>query len=163
MQLMKKLKIILQSNITYIFLCLFLLFFVIVFTKIITYESEFNGNETTIMGIVKNYKITDNKLSILVASKEDIICNYYFKNDNFKTKNLIGSKIILTGNLIIPSQNTIPNTFNYKNYLYNNGMFYTFKIESYKYIESNNIFYIIILKPSKKFNVVCKIFPFSCS
>ena len=138
---MKKLKIILQCNVTYFFLFLFLCFFVLVFTQFIQYESKFAGDETKIKGIVKSYKITDTKLIIEVDSIEPIICNYYFKDKKVSTKNLIGSEIELDGKLSRPNSNTLPNTFNYKRYLYNKGIFYTFSVSNFTYEENLNIFY----------------------
>ena len=142
---MTKLRIILQSKYLYIFLIIFLLIYAIYSTIIIKHNSIYT-NETIFKGIVNNYKIDGNKVSILFKDKENLIGVYYLKNTNekqyFLDNLLYGSFIEINGDLINPSNNTIPNTFNYKNYLYNKRIYKTINIDNIKIDNSNiNFFY----------------------
>jgi len=132
---MKKLRIILQSKILYIILILISLLFCFIFTKTISYTSKYS-TETSFEGIVSNYNIDGNKLTINFYDKEKLIGNYYFKTksekENFINKINYGSYVKIDGNLKEPSNNTISNTFNYKEYLYNKRI--------YKIIDISNIY-----------------------
>ena len=99
--------------------------------------------------IVSNYEFNGNKLSITLDGKEDLIGTYYISNyqELIKLKDDIkyGVNVIVKGSLEIPSNNTIPNTFNYKEYLNNKDIFYTLKIDYIEVLDSN-INYIYKLK-----------------
>lgn len=140
---MSKLKIILQSRLFYVIGLILLIIYVFISTKLIHYNSVYSGNELTISGIVNNVKVKKNNIQFEINGKEKIIANYYIKEDIPNIDNIIGSKITLNGELKKPINNTIPNNFNYKKYLYNNKIYYTFNIDSFSYEKSNNIFYII--------------------
>ncbi len=75
-----------------------------------------------------------------------MVGTYYFKTLKDKVYFInnynIGDTINLNGNLNIPKNNTIPNTFNYKEYLKYKKIYYTLSIESFNKIKSKkNIFY----------------------
>ena len=143
MQHLKNLKALLQYNkllvILFIFICIYSLFI----TKIIKYDSKYTGNETEIKGTIKEYSINGNKLKITVGDKEDVIATYYISSKEEKeylsSEVGIGKTIYLTGTLNEPLNNTIPNNFNYKKYLYNQGIYYLFSVDSYKIENDNNI------------------------
>lgn len=148
---MPKLKILLQSKIFIIISLIFLLGYVFLFTQIIKLHSVYNENIHNISGIIMDYKIDGDKLSITLKAQEKIMVFYYFKTEEEKkaySNNLeIGRKIEAEGNLTIPLNNTIPNTFNYKKYLYskkiswcmnatkitikNNKLFLNYKIKNW--------------------------------
>ena len=94
---MKKLKIVLQSNLTYVLLFLFIVIYIIFFTKIIKPDINISSNESE--GIVTDIDINKDKASFILKNKHLIKCNYYFKDydniDNFK--NLLGKKIKVFG------------------------------------------------------------------
>ena len=46
-------------------------------------------------------------------------------------------KIKVNGLLYLPSNNTIPNTFNYRKYLYNHKIFYLMKIDNISVVRPN--------------------------
>ncbi len=100
-------------------------------------------NETYISGKIIDYKVRKEKVTLVIKGKEKVIANYYY--NNFKEiKNIkYGNYIYAKGKLNSPTNNTIPNTFNYKKYLYNHKIYHTFNIESYKIKESHNILYNI--------------------
>lgn len=73
-------------------------------------------------GVVTEYLFNGNQLNLVIKGKySNYKATYYPKTELElkKIKNLIkyGSHIIVTGDLAKPLNNTIPNTFNYKNYL----------------------------------------------
>ena len=148
---MKRLKILLQSKIFYIILLMFILIFIFIKTIIIKYESKLEI-ENELIGVVIDLKITEDKLSFTLKSKEKVYCNYYIKeNINFDYTNLLGKKIKITGMIKEVNNNTIPNTFNYKKYLYNNKIFKKFNVDSIEIMEKENILYKI------KNNIINKI------
>ena len=157
MQPLKKLKTILLSRKTYLIIICFLFLYVFIFSKIIKYTSVYDGSENRITGIVTNYRLKSNKLTIEIKAKEKIIANYYYEDELPKTKSLIGSKITIIGKMNKPNNNTIPNTFNYKKYLYNKKIYYTFTIKDYSYKKSKNIFYVIKNKMYERINTPNKV------
>jgi len=138
---LKKLKIVLQSNLTYVLLFLFIVIYIIFFTKIIKPDINISSNESE--GIVTDIDINKDKASFILKNKHLIKCNYYFKDydniDNFK--NLLGKKIKVFGTKKELYNNTIPNTFNYKKYLYNNKIYNVYQINNIEILENENVFY----------------------
>ena len=136
------LKLLLRCNILFIILFLFATIYVFVFTVLIKYESNYVGSETKISGKIDEYSINGNKLQMEISGKEKIIATYYINTEEEKEYLLktigIGKSIYLSGSLNNPINNTIPNNFNYKNYLYNKKIFYLFDIASYEIIDDNN-------------------------
>lgn len=139
---LNNLKIILQCNVIFIILTIIIIPYVLIFTKVIKYESAYTGNETSITGKIKEFSINGNKLKLTINAKEDIIATYYLESIDEKEElfnNIaIGKTIKLNGRLESPLKNTIPNNFNYKKYLYNEKIFYLFAVDSYKIIKGNN-------------------------
>ena len=139
---LNNLKIILQCNVIFIILTIIIIPYVLVFTKVIKYESAYTGNEISITGKIKEFSINGNKLKLTINAKEDIIATYYLESIDEKEElfnNIaIGKTIKLNGRLESPLKNTIPNNFNYKKYLYNEKIFYLFAVDSYKIIKENN-------------------------
>ncbi len=142
-QHLRNLKLILRCNILFIILLIFSLLYIFLFTVIIKYESKYDGAETTITGKIKEYSINGSKLQMTIAAKEDIITTYYIKSKEEKETLLkrvgIGKTISLSGTLELPLNNTIPNNFNYRKYLYNQKIFYLFSANSYKIQDDNNL------------------------
>lgn len=148
---MKKLKIILQSNLLYIILFLIIFFYVLTCTKIINYESIFS-NETSLTGIITDVSYKSDKITFTLKSDEKIICNYYLKDNSPNYRDLLGKKVKVFGKLKSISNNTIPNTFNYKEYLYNNKIYYTYTVSKMDILEKENVFYKIKNKIVNKIN-----------
>ena len=143
----RKLKTVLQSR--YLFKIIFLIFiaYAIIFTNIYKYKSIYKDNITNIKGIITKYNISNDKLTIYINNKETIIGTYYIKNkeeSNYLSQYELGDTVLLNGTLYKPPNNTVPNTFNYKKYLYNNKIFYLININSIKKISNNtSILYYI--------------------
>ncbi len=145
-QFILKLRILLlQDKFFYI---LFIIFtsYALLSTNYVKYTSIYSSNNNDFNLRIISYKINGNKLSVQLKGKEKLIGNYYFKTleekDNFISLYKIGDKISVKGSLLKPKNNTIPNTFNYKKYLYNNKIYYILKIDELKLLkQNNNIFY----------------------
>lgn len=121
-------------------------------------KSSYSGNEAIIKGTVIDYKKTSDKFTMTILTinngkKEKIIANIYNFEDSaiLKNKNSasdvstlikIGDSITLKGSLKEPLNNTIPNTFNYKKYLYYKEIYYLFTVKEIVKLEpSSNILY----------------------
>lgn len=143
----KNVKKLLTSNVTYAILFLVLTIYTL-FSFSIKRNSLYDGTEQSFEGIVDERKLSDNKLTIRLQGKEPLLCNYYSNDETEKLKLWnelsLGNTVVIEGTLNVPSNNTVPNTFNYKKYLESRGIFYTCTIEDIEMIEENdNIFYSI--------------------
>ena len=125
---MNQLKITLQSKYFLLLLFSLTIILIIVKTKVIIYHSIYNINDNKFVGIVDKI----NKNTITLKSKENLI----IQTDEFPYQ--LGDKIEVIGKLNVPKKNTIPNTFNYQEYLYNQKIFYTLNPSSIKLISKNN-------------------------
>ncbi len=136
---MLRLRKILLSNYTYIILLIitFIISIIRLNIKTIYYKERAYIVEAKIL----NIKIDYDKLTLLVKSKEKLICNYKFKN--IKEKNIflnkidIGDKIKLYGEINLPSKSKTKNIFDYKIYLNRNKIYHTFKIKNYRLLHKN--------------------------
>ena len=148
---MIRLKILLQYN--YFYIILVILVLCLTFIRISFYNvSKFNGSENSFVGIVDDIKKSDDYYKITIKSKEKIIGSYYSKEPlNIS----LGDKITFKGTLSKPKNNTIPNTFNYRKYLYNHYVYYLVKIDNIKVIsKTRSVKYKVknyIVKRSEKF------------
>ncbi len=146
---MIRLKNLLQSKVFLGLSLIFLVFYVFIFTNVIKYHSKYDGSLDNIEGKVLGFKIDGDKLSIELKAKEKIQLVYYIKTeeelDNIKDKLKMGSFINAQGVFSLPSNNTIPNTFNYKKYLYNKKIYYIFNATNIN-IKNNNISFIYKIK-----------------
>ena len=141
---MNRLKHILRSR--YLFKIIFLLsiIYVIVVTKCITYQSKYNISDNTFVVKVLEIEKDEDKISMLVKGKELLKATYYYKKNKEYNDIKLGDIIEIKGELVEPSSNTVPNTFNYKEYLYNKKIYFTLEIDNIKKIENNTslIYYI---------------------
>ena len=148
---MIRLKTLLQYNYFYIILVILVLCLTFIRNSFYN-ESKFNGSETSFVGIVDEIKKSDDYYKITIKSKEKIIGSYYSKEPlNIS----LGDKITFKGTLSKPKNNTIPNTFNYRKYLYNHHVYYLVKIDNIKVIsKTRSVKYKVknyIVKRSEKF------------
>ena len=72
----------------------------------LTFNNFFKGN-------ISKYKIDNERVTIYLSSKEDLVITYYLKEKESFSFSL-GDTILVKGTLTIPKNNTVPNTFNYK-------------------------------------------------
>lgn len=148
---MIRLKTLLQYNYFYIILVILVLCLTFIRNSFYN-ESKFNASETSFVGIVDEIKKSDDYYKITIKSKEKIIGSYYSKEPlNIS----LGDKITFKGTLSKPKNNTIPNTFNYRKYLYNHHVYYLVKIDNIKVIsKTRSVKYKVknyIVKRSEKF------------
>ena len=146
---MKRLKIILQSNLFYLLLFIICFMYVVLFTVVIKYESNYS-DESFLSGVVKEKKIDGDKVSITIQSdKEKVIGTYYLKSldeKNYYINNLkYGSSVKLVGYFSDPNGSSIFNTFDYKKYLYNKRIYKVFNISKID-IDNNNISFLDCMK-----------------
>lgn len=133
-------KLLINKNL-YIFLLIFCVVYVIVFTKIFKQESMYKGNETEFIGKVKEFNFDGNSFTFVIQTPEKIKVSFFFKDELEKkyleTKIKYGIMVKIIGELNKPINNTIPNTFNYKKYLYNNQIYYTLSATKIEIINKN--------------------------
>ena len=95
--------------------------------------------------IINDYKINDKMITIYF---DNIIGKYYVDNDEkvkeFKDNYSFGDKIYIEGEISVPNNNTIPNNFNYKDYLYHKYIYYIIKIDKIKIISKNDNIFLLI-------------------
>ena len=143
--LLQRLKTALQSNIFVFILLILTLIYILFSTIVINHKSIYSPNETSFIGYVISYKIDGNYLSAIIKAKEKLKVSYYFKEkeekDYFLENLKYGSTLIIEGNLTTPRQNTIPNTFNYEKYLYNQKIYYILNADEIIISNNQNNFY----------------------
>jgi len=99
-------------------------------------------------------KETKDKLTLYIKAKEKIIINYYEEN---KPEIFLGDKVKVTGIMTIPKNNTIPNLFNYKKYLYYNDIFYLMNAKKIEKTANNtNIIYYLKDKITSRIDKIHK-------
>ena len=136
-----KLRIILLSNYLYYILLFISILYVILYCFF--YKEEQTVDNYSILTI-SDYEIDGSKLSI--TFKEHLVGTYYFQDKLEKEKfNLkINDKVKIYGTVKEPSNNTIPNMFNYKKYLYHKKIKYILSIEKiFLFKQNKNIFFKI--------------------
>ena len=131
-----KLRKILLCDYVYYILVILALIYVFIYNKTFTINKNYNGN--TFYLKINNYIIDGNKLSM---DFDNLKSTYYFQTkeeiDLFKSNYNLGDTLKINGTLETPNNNTIPNTFNYKEYLFHKKIKYILKIDSFKKIEEN--------------------------
>ena len=146
---------VLNSNYFYYILLVFLFTYILI-CSIILKNPVYKEKEYTITGKVIELKKEDNKTSFIIKSKEKIKC-YIYNNVSFNE----GDTIKIDVSLSKPSNNTIPNTFNYKNYLYHNYIHHIGKVNNYEIIKKNKKIFINLKEKIKNyvsFNKYLKLF-----
>ena len=134
---MKKLKTILQSNIILIILTVITIVYLSFY-----YNTKKNIEEKNkIDGIIEKIDITDNYINLYIKSNKE---KYLLKTKENKEYKL-GYKIESYGKSEIPQKNTIPNLFNYQNYLKSKKIYQIFYAEKLN-IKSKKINYFYKIK-----------------
>ena len=133
---MKRLKIILQSNLFCILLFLLLIIYIFL-CNLFNNKEDIKCNEF----VVIDYKIDNDKLILELKNDINVIANYYYDvNDSFIDDIKYGTKIRIQYEMSDLNNNTIPNTFDYKNYLENNNISYKLNISKIEIVEQSNNF-----------------------
>lgn len=146
---MKKLKIILQSNTFYLFLFLFLSGYIVFFTCIKRYKTQLPDTTSEIVGILTSYTIDGDKLSMILEAEEKISATYYIQSEDEKNtlenELKLGLKLKLVGNQKEVIGMTIPNTFDYQKYLYNQHIYFCFNVTKLE-IQNQNLSFFYMIK-----------------
>ena len=127
---MIKLKILLQFKYLIIILS-----FILSFSIIINLNSKENNSNHFILRI-ESITRENNKYTVNLSNK---YISYYKGDFNFN----LGDYVEINGKLNKLSNNTIPNLFNYKDYLKYKGIDYNLEISDIKLYKSNNVIYKI--------------------
>ena len=124
----------------------------IIYTITVKKSSTYDISDTSFRGIVYKIKKSSNKTTIYIKGKEKLVINYY---DELEESIGLGDEILATGNLKVPSNNTIPNQFNYRKYLYYNRIYYTLTAKEISKVANNtNIIYYIKDKIAKRISKI---------
>ena len=130
------LRKILLSNILYYLILLISILYIFIYSKLYI-PQEIKIKENYILKI-NNYNIDGNKLTI---EFNNLRGTYYFEKEEdlryFKSNYNLGDIIKVKGTLEVPNNNTIPNTFNYKKYLYHKKINYILKIDNFSKLKDN--------------------------
>ena len=142
MQLMNKLKIILQSN--YVIISILILVILITILRInLPVKTTYNLNTTKVTGILLSSKIKEEKVTIIIKGKDKIQGTYYFKTKQDKKKYKkqleVGNKVTITGKMTLPKTNTTKNLFNYQEYLKKEKIYLIMQIEKITKEEEDTI------------------------
>lgn len=141
-----RLKNILRSRYLFKILFIICLIYLVIYIK---YDSIPNLEGNTFYGKIIDYKYTNETYKITIESNYKLLINY--KTTNELNINY-GDYIKVSGVISTPSNNTIPNLFNYKNYLRMYNINYIINANDIELISYNtNIFYDI------KNNIVSRI------
>ena len=112
------------------------------------YSIQLNDSDNYLV-FVDDFKIDGDYLKIEgKVSNVKVIATYYissFEEQQYLIKNIkYGSLLEIKGNVVDQSNSTIPNGFNYKDYLEKSGINNSILTENIKVIrQSNNIFYVV--------------------
>ena len=99
----------------------------------------FYKENSTIVGRVESLEYEDDYYKLTIKGKEKVLVNFYSKN---KINIHLGDKIKVSGIISEPTNPTIKNTFNYKNYLNNKDIYHLINIDNIIVISKNkNIYY----------------------
>ncbi len=137
---LKKLRTILQSNWFYYFLILFLIIYIFLNTVVIKYETS-NPNASFLEGTIIDISYNTDNISFILKGKEKVRCVYYGNDINLA--NYLGKKVRVKGKVIPIYNNTIPNTFNYKIYLYNKRIYLNYNVLEIDVLKDENLFFKI--------------------
>lgn len=141
---MKRLRTILQHNfIYYVLLAIVLVsYFINSNLDYVSVYDSFNEEEFIISNIIEK----DYGLKLELKGKEKVLGFLYLEEKeeitNFLGEYTLGDKVLVSGEISDVTNNTVPNTFNYKEYLLSNEIYNVIEISEIVKIEDNkNIFY----------------------
>ena len=165
MRFLKRLKIILQYKFIYLFLF---------FISLITYFVSSNLEHVSCYSFFKDEKfiitniiIKDYGIRLDLKGKEKVIGYLYYDDDKineFVSAFELGDEVLVSGDISDINNNTVPDTFNYKKYLYSNKIYNVIEITDISKINDNeNIFYLIKNKLFDRGERLDKSFPYISS
>lgn len=93
------------------------------------------------IGVVEEFQIKEDKLTLTLKNKEKITGTYYVKKDTPLPSIHLGDKLKVKGTFHLPKSNTTEYLFNYKEYCKRHHILYTVEIDSIEIIQKNHNFY----------------------
>ena len=130
---LKRLKTLLQQNSFYFILLILTALYVCINLFLVPNESKYQKDENEFILTITNIRYKEDKVTIEFSGKENLIAYY---KDDFPYS--LGDKVKVIGTLKEANNNTIPNLFNYKKYLYNNDIHYILDINEIIPLQKNN-------------------------
>lgn len=130
---LKRLKTLLQQNSFYFILLILTTLYLCINLFLIPNESKYQIDESEFILTIENIRYKEDKVTIEFSGQENLI-SYY--KDDFPYS--LGDKVKVIGTLKEANNNTIPNLFNYKKYLYNNDIHYILDINEIIPLQKNN-------------------------
>ncbi len=130
----------------------YLIFIVVIIITIVNIKiprtSIYDSTTTKVTGKIISQSIDGNKLTLIIKSKEKLIINYYFKEENektlYQTKFHLGDYIKVEGEFIKPKSATTKYLFDYKKYLYHKNIFFIINTQKLIKVKDNkNVYYNI--------------------
>ena len=130
----------------------YLIFIVVIIISIVNIKiprtSIYDSTTTKVTGKIISQSIDGNKLTLIIKSKEKLIINYYFKEENektlYQTKFHLGDYIKVEGEFIKPKSATTKYLFDYKEYLYHKNIFFIINTQKLIKVKDNkNVYYNI--------------------
>ena len=133
---MRRLKIILKYK---YLLFLIVISYSLLYISLYKQESNYSDKTNVIYGKVIEIKKTNDKVSLIIKTKEKVLVNYYSDidveyNDYIKVKGIFYK----------PENNRNFNVFNYKKYLKSKRIVYIIKANKIRIIERNNNYFYMI-------------------
>lgn len=114
-------------------------------TKVITHDSKYSSNIGEISGVIINYKVDGNYLNLTIKAEEKIIVTYYLSSLDEKVTMLenlqFGKSVHVIGTIHDASCNTIPNTFNYQEYLYQHQIYHIINASRIEFLDNGISFF----------------------
>ena len=158
---MKRLKVILQCKFIYFFLLFIalILYFISSSLNYVSVYDSFNNEEF----VITNITFKDYGVRFDLKGKEKAIGYVYCKDDEFSLYDdfVLGDRVLITGNLASITNNTVPNTFNYKKYLISNEIYNVIEITDIKKVNANiSLFYKIKNKLYERGKMLDKSYPY---
>ena len=134
---MLRLRILLQYNYPYLILLAIAFLFAFFRIYIIGYQSVYTGYENYIEGQVISHVYSEGRHIFIINAKERVRATY-FSDEELNIE--LGMWLRLEGELNKPINNTIPNTFNFKRFLYNRQIYFLMRVDNITIIQENTHF-----------------------
>lgn len=132
-----KFEKILNSKIFYTIL-LSVTFLYVIIRISVPHASIYSLDDTEFTGVISKLEAKASGVRVTLDMEEDLICNKYMEEneiESFMETHKLGMTVRIVGILTEPSNNTVPNAFNYKEYLTTKGIHYTCNIDEVDLID----------------------------
>ena len=111
----------------------FLVFLLTIFRLSFPKESSYSLTNSSFTGVVERIQKREHGVTLQLKNTERVLA---FSNQNLKNISL-GDTIKVKGKFLLPTKNTIPGLFSYREYLKHQNIFYQISVNSWKKIKKN--------------------------